>query len=45
MPYKIKKEGSGYKVQKTGTKKTYSKKPMTLKKAKAQMRVLGMSKK
>jgi hypothetical protein len=45
MPYNVVKSGKGFKVQKKGTTKTYSKKPMTKKKAQAQMRAMGMSKK
>ena len=40
MPYKVKKSGKGYKVFKKGTSKTYSKKPLTKKKAEAQMKAL-----
>jgi hypothetical protein len=36
MPYKIKKSGSGYKVTNKNTGKTYSKKPMSKQKARAQ---------
>lgn len=40
MPYKVAKSGSGYKVKNKNTGKTYSKKPLTKKKAEAQMRAL-----
>jgi hypothetical protein len=40
MPYKLKKVGSGYKVAKKTGGKTFSKKPMTKKKAEAQMRAM-----
>lgn len=40
MPYKLKKVGSGYKVAKKSGGKTFSKKPMTKKKAEAQMRAM-----
>jgi len=43
MPYDVVKSGAGYKVAKKGTKKTYSKKPMSKAKAMAQMRAIGMS--
>lgn len=43
MPYKIKKSGKGYKVcKKFGKAKCFSKKPLSKKKAKAQMRAIGM---
>lgn len=38
MPYKLKKADSGYKV--TSSSGAHSKKPMTLRNAKAQMRLL-----
>lgn len=37
MPYKIKKVDGGYKVAKKDGGKTFSKRPLTLKRAKAQM--------
>ena len=40
MPYKIKKTGKGYKVGKKDSSKTFSKKPMSKEKAKAQMRAI-----
>ncbi len=40
MPYEIRKSGSGYKVGHKGQSKTYSDKPMSKKKAKAQMRAM-----
>ncbi len=41
MPYKIVKSGNGYKVKtKTGSKKTHSKKPLSHKKAVAQLRAM-----
>jgi len=42
MPYKIKKSGSGYKVCKKVGSKCFSKKPLSKKKAQAQMRAIGM---
>jgi hypothetical protein len=43
MPYNVKKSGSGYKVFKKGTKKSFSKKPLAKKKAEAQMKALYAS--
>jgi hypothetical protein len=43
MPYNVKKSGSGYKVFKKGTKKCFSKKPLTKKKAEDQMKALYAS--
>ena len=43
MPYHIKKVNSGYKVAKKSDGKTFSKKPMTEKKAKKQMAAIGIS--
>lgn len=40
MPYKVKKSGSGYKVFKKGTSKSFSKKPLTKAKARAQQKAL-----
>lgn len=40
MPYKVKKSGSGYKVFKKGTSKSFSKKPLTKTKARAQQKAL-----
>ena len=40
MPYNIKKIGKGYKVFKKGTSKSFSKKPLTKKKAEDQMKAL-----
>jgi len=40
VPYKVKKSGSGYKVVSTKTGKTHSRKPLSKKKAEAQMRAL-----
>jgi hypothetical protein len=40
MPYSISKSGRGYKVKKVGSKKTYSKKALSKKKATAQMLAL-----
>jgi hypothetical protein len=40
MPYEIKKEGKGYKVVNTATKKEHSKKPIPKARAEAQMRLL-----
>lgn len=40
MPYKISKKGSGYKVCKKNDGKCFSKKPMSEKKAKAQMKAI-----
>lgn len=47
MPYKVKCNCGGdcCKVQKKGTRKTYSKKPMSLQKAMAQMRALYLAEK
>lgn len=43
MPYNIKKSGSGYKVcKKVGDKKCFSKKPISKKKAKAQLAAIGL---
>lgn len=43
MPYKIAKVGSGYKVQKKGSTKTFSKKPLPKAKALSQMRAIILS--
>lgn len=43
MPYVIKKVGKGYKVQKAGSSTTYSKKPLSLERAKAQLAAIMMS--
>lgn len=40
MPYRIRKVKGGFKVGKKGSKKTFSKKPMTKKMAIKQMRAL-----
>jgi hypothetical protein len=40
MPYKVAKSGSGYKVKNKDTGKTYSKKPLSKKRAEAQMRAI-----
>ncbi len=40
MPYKVEKSGSGYKVVTKGTGKEHSNKPMSKKKAQAQMRAM-----
>ncbi len=40
MPYSLRKVKGGWKVGKKGSSKTYSKKPQTKAKAKAQMRAL-----
>lgn len=40
MPYKLRKVGGGYKVGKKGSKKTFSSKPMSKKKAIRQMKAL-----
>ena len=40
MPYEIRPVSKGYKVFKEGTKKSYSKKPLSLETAKAQMRAI-----
>ena len=40
MPYKVKKSGSGYKVFKKGTSKSFSKKPLTKAKARTQQKAL-----
>jgi hypothetical protein len=40
MPYVVNKSGSGYKVFKKGTSKSFSKKPMTKEKAQAQQKAL-----
>lgn len=40
MPYEVRKSGSGYKVFKKGTSKSFSKKPLPKGRAQAQMRVL-----
>lgn len=37
MPYTLKKVGTGYKVQKKGSTKTYSKNPMPYVKARSQL--------
>lgn len=42
MPYKISRFGKGYKVTSPNTPQGHSKKPMTLKRAKAQMRAIEM---
>ncbi len=38
MPYRIKKSGSGYKV--ASPNRTFSKKPLTMRRAKAQLRAI-----
>ncbi len=43
MPYEIKKEKQGFKVCKKGTKKCFSKKPLTKKKAIAQRTAIILS--
>jgi hypothetical protein len=43
MPYSIQKSGTGFKVYKKGTSKSFSKKPLTKKRAKAQMAAIGIS--
>jgi hypothetical protein len=43
MPYKVKEVKGGFKVFKKGTKKTYSKKPLTKKKAEAQATAIRLS--
>lgn len=43
MPYQIKKVGQGYKVQKKGSTKTFSKRPLLLARAKAQMLAIELS--
>lgn len=43
MPYSIKKSGSGFKVFKKGTGKSFSKKPMTKEKAKKQVAALHIN--
>jgi hypothetical protein len=43
MPYETRKVGSGYKVFKKGTSKSFSKKPLPKERAKAQMRALYMN--
>lgn len=40
MPYVIKKVKGGYKVGKRGTGKSYSKKPMSKRRAMSQLRIL-----
>jgi len=40
MPYHIKKVGTGFKVFKKGTNKSFSKEPMSKSKAEAQMKVM-----
>lgn len=40
MPYTIVKRGTGYKVQKKGSKKVFSKKPMPKARAERQMRAI-----
>ena len=45
MPYTIKKVGTGFKVFKKGTSKSFSKKPLTKKKAESQLRAIGMNEK
>ena len=45
MPYTIKKVTGGYKVQKKGTSKTFSKKPLPLARAKAQIRAIAINEK
>ena len=45
MPYEIKKSGSGYKVFKKGTKKSFSKKSLPKKSAQNQMKALYASEK
>lgn len=43
MPYQIKQVSGGFKVQKKGTSKTFSKKALTKAKALAQMRAIILS--
>ena len=43
MPYTLTKVGTGYKVQKKGTTKTYSKKAMPYLKARAQLISLNIA--
>jgi len=43
MPYGVVKSGSGYKVHNKHTGKTYSKKPLSKSKAKAQMAAIAMN--
>jgi hypothetical protein len=43
MPYKIKKTGSGYKVCKKTGSKCFSKKPLSKKRAKAQMAAIQIN--
>jgi len=40
MPYQVKRTGTGFKVFKKGTTKTFSKKPLTKTKANSQMKAL-----
>ena len=40
MPFELKKVKDGYYIENKSTKKKYSKKPIPLKNAKAQMRIL-----
>lgn len=44
MPYKIKRVKDGFKVGKKKGKKTFSKKPLSHKRALAQLRAIGMTK-
>ena len=43
MPYQLKKVKNGYYVENKSTKKKYSNKPIPLKNARAQMRVLQVA--
>lgn len=43
MPYELRKQDGGYKVGKKGSSKTFSKKPMSKEKAKAQLAALHIN--
>lgn len=43
MPYQLRKQDGGYKVGKKGSSKTFSKKPMSKEKAKAQLAALHIN--